>query len=107
MLYAKLGTALALLVAEPCAALFGACKLGDAQIVGAGPRRGATWPGAVAGSAAGAGSRTATVKHGTLIDMLVGSTRGTMAGGGRLSASQVQGGVYYRFAGPLLINANP
>ena len=39
MLYAKLGTALALLVAEPCAALFGACKLGDAQIVEAGGSR--------------------------------------------------------------------
>ena len=35
---------------------------------------------------------------------------GQVPAGGMLSSvpcAQVQGGVYYRFAGPLLINANP
>ena len=61
-MYAMLGTALALLVAEPCSALFGACKLGDAQMVDAGgSRRRRASPTVVSSAGAALGSRSAMV----------------------------------------------
>ena len=60
-MYAMLGTALALLVAEPCAALFGACKLGDAQIVEAGGSRRRASPTVVSSAGAAPGSLSAMV----------------------------------------------
>ena len=60
-MYAMLGTALAPLVAEPCSALFGACKLGDAQMVDAGGSRRRASPTVVSSAGAALGSRSAMV----------------------------------------------